>query len=77
MQRSAWRNSSLSARHRAEKITDFSELIIKGVFILEDRKYVVEFRIEVDASDSREALEIARDGVMLDYADAYVDGVPL
>ena len=42
---------------------------------MDDRKYIVEFRIEVDATDRAEALEIAREGVLLDYADAFVDGV--
>ena len=44
---------------------------------MEDRKYTVVFSIEVIASDRNEALELARDGVMLDYADASVDGVEI
>lgn len=41
---------------------------------MNDRKYVVEFRIEVDASSQNEALELAREGVLLDYADVTIDG---
>lgn len=44
---------------------------------MDDRKYIVEFCIEVTATDKAEALEIARDGVLLEYADAYVDGAPV
>lgn len=41
---------------------------------MEDRKYVVEFRVEVDACSKMEAIEIAREGVQLDYADITVNG---
>lgn len=43
---------------------------------MDDRKYVVEFKIVVDASTRNEALELARDGVLLDYADVIIDGRP-
>jgi hypothetical protein len=41
---------------------------------MEDRKYVVEFRVEVNAASKNEALELAREGVLLDYADVTIDG---
>ena len=43
---------------------------------MEDRTYGVEFRVEVDACSPMEAIELARDGVQLDYADVIVDGRP-
>ena len=43
---------------------------------MEDKKYVVEFKIVVDASNKFEALELAREGVMLDYADVCINGRP-
>ena len=43
---------------------------------MDDRKYVVEFKIVVDANSKNEALELARDGVLLDYADVIIDGRP-
>lgn len=41
---------------------------------METRKYVVEFSIEVEATDAIEAMEIAKDGVICDDATVYVDG---
>lgn len=43
---------------------------------MQDKMYIVEFRIEVPASSRMEALEIARDGVQLDYAEVTIDGTP-
>lgn len=40
---------------------------------MEERKFTVCFQIEVDACDRAEAIELAREGVILDYADVYID----
>lgn len=41
---------------------------------MKDGKYLVEFSIEVDACSEMEALELAREGVMMDYADVFING---
>lgn len=39
----------------------------------EEKQYTVEFKITVDAVSKMEALELARDAVMLDYADVSIN----
>lgn len=64
----------LTPRHKDCEIQIY--IIIKEGTIVQDKMYIVEFRIEVSASSRMEALEIARDGVQLDYAEVTIDGTP-
>lgn len=40
---------------------------------MDGRKYLVEFVVEVEAESEIEAIEIAKDGVICDNADVYVN----
>ena len=42
---------------------------------MDGRKYTVEFVVEVEAESETEAIEIAKDGVICDNADIYVNDV--